>query len=515
MSIRDVPDNWPVIVGAGQVTEPLAGSDAPLTAPMQLAANAGRMALADAGGDAHAACIDTVATIRLFSDSAPAWACPFGRSDNPPDTVARSIGATPERLIYSNAGGTQPLNLLAELMAAILAGEYRCALLTGAEAIASQRLAQRQGLAPDWSDPSTAPLDERFYAQRFASPEELASGMSLPAHYYALIENLRGHRAGRDAAGHARAMARLMAPLSEVAAGNPYAFFRERHSAARLLEQDRGNYPVCHPYSKLLMAQDSVNQGAAVLVMSAGLARELGIDPARWVFLQGYAEGEEDFLARRPDPASSPVMAAVLHAALDSAAAGVHDLDLLDIYSCFPCAVDAACEALALPVDGSMPLTITGGLPFFGGPGNNYVTHSLAEMVNRVRRHGARGLVTANGGILSKHAAAVLAASPRRADGSLVQPPVATPIKRDESRGASRALATNPEAGKVTSFTVIYGRDGDHRAVVLGETDNGERFLARSEAQATVAACHSASPIGRQVALAGDDGVRQFSFADA
>jgi acetyl-CoA C-acetyltransferase len=146
-AIDDLPDNTPVIIGAGQYTEhiPTTGQP-PLSSPMSLAAQASAAALHDAG--IRAGNIDTIAVIRLFSDSVPAWACPFGGTDNPPESIARIIQAIPDRRIYSNAGGTQPLQLLRELFTDIARGETQVALLASAEAIASQRFAQRNGLAP-------------------------------------------------------------------------------------------------------------------------------------------------------------------------------------------------------------------------------------------------------------------------------------------------------------------------------------------------------------------------------
>ena len=191
MSIDSNPqlaDNTPILVGAGQYTEHLSADAEPaLNPPVELAARAAVKAIASTGGNFSASDIEAIATSRLFSDSAPAWACPFGRSDNPPESIARRIGATPRERIYSDAGGTQPLQLMAELSTAIARGELQCALLTGVEAIANQRYAQRNGLEPDWSESFELPLDSRETVQRMVSSAELKSGMYLPAHWLSLI----------------------------------------------------------------------------------------------------------------------------------------------------------------------------------------------------------------------------------------------------------------------------------------------------------------------------------------
>ena len=389
-----LPDHTPIIVGSGQYTETLVEGETPLlNPPMSLAATASQRALDDAGISAEQ--VDTISVIRLFSDSAPAWRCPFGGSDNPPASIARRIGAKPAQRIYSNAGGTQPLQMLAELFTAIARGDVSVALLAGAEAIASQRHAQRNGLQPDWAEELDLPMDERPYTQRFAGPQELASGMFLPAHYYSLIENRQAHDLGHSPQGHREYMARLFAPLSQVAAANPQAFFRQAYGPADLAVLARDNYPITQPYSKRLVAQDAVNQAAALALTSVGKARELGIPRDQWIFLQGYGEGSDHYLFIRDDIGRSEAMTQVLTASLSLAKIDSTALDLIDIYSCFPCAVHAACDILSLPPDGSRPLTITGGLPYFGGPGNNYTTHALAEMARRLRGGDGHGLVTA------------------------------------------------------------------------------------------------------------------------
>lgn len=504
-----VPDNAPVLVGAGQFTEPLAQSDPLLNPPMALAASAATRAVGDAGGALSPADIDTIAFIRLFADSAPAWACPFGGSDNPPESVARRIGASPGRRIYSNAGGTQPLQLLAELCTDIAGGSSRCALLAGSEAIASQRFAQRHGLQPDWHESWDAPLDSRLCMDRFASSMELASGMYLPVHYYALIENLRAHQQGNTPDQHRRQMARLLAPFSQVAAQNPYAFWPQVRTEEELVADTAENYAISLPYTKLLVAQDAVNQAAAVVVTSAGLARERGIDPSQWVYLHAYAEGEDPFLSQRIDPGKSQAMEQVFAAALEDATASADDMALRDIYSCFPCAVEAACDALGTAPEAS--LTVTGGLPYFGGPGNNYSLHAVAEMVGRLRGSNARGLVTANGGILSKHACAILAASPGHNPAELAMAGYRA-ISRE--RIPQVPCAENPERGTVISYTVIHERRRDDLAVVLGESPAGVRFLAQSAEPDTVGACLTHSPIGRRLTLDEQEGKLYFTLAD-
>jgi acetyl-CoA C-acetyltransferase len=480
---QQLSDNTPIIIGAGQYVERLHPlSQPPFNSPMQLAATACQTAIKDAGVAARD--IDTIAVIRLFSDAAKAWASPFGGSNNPPESVARRIGATPAQRIYSNAGGTEPLQIMVELMHAIARGETKLALLTGAEAIANQRFAIRNGLEDNWREEFDAPLDKREYHKRFASKQEMSSGLSLPVHYYALIENRQAHQMGHNLQHHRQYMAQLLAPFSNVAAANPYAQSPVAYTAQELAAVGPVNYPISLPYSKLLVAQDAVNQSAALLLTSVGHARQLGVDPRQWIYIEAYAQGEDQYLSQREDPGRSTAMARVLTTTMEMAGATHADMDLIDIYSCFPCAVHAACAVLGLPTAGSRPLTVTGGLPFFGGPGNNYSLHALAEVAVRLRGEPERALVTANGGMLSKHAAAVLTSEPARA--ATIDWDNTEDLTIDCTEIPVRAYADTPRQGEIISYTVIARRDKADIGIVLAETQTGRGVEVQEQDQRNV-----------------------------
>jgi acetyl-CoA C-acetyltransferase len=499
-----IPDNTPIIVAAGQYTEALDSGE--FSSPAELLARAARAALADAGVDGLAGQIDTIALIRTFHDSPGAWSCPFGGSNNLPESLAQRIGATPERRIYSGAGGNEPLSRMAELMTRIAAGEIQLALLGGSEAIANERHAQRQQKELDWNEEFDVPLDDRQKAHRMAHKAELNSGMYLPAHFYALIENRQGHLRGESKSQLQHRMAGLLAPMSEVASRNPYAFRPRAYSAAELASTEGGNYPLVNPYLKRMVAQDAVNLAAVVIITSAGKARELGIPTSQWIFPHAYSQGEERFLIQREDPSRSVAMEMVIADCLDQAGMAASDMTQVDIYSCFPCAVEAARRPLQLPADGSIPLTVTGGLPFFGGPGNNYSMHALAEMAHRLRNGQGNGLITANGGMLSKHAAVVLANQPPGAPFEAHQ--------IDEDSIPEVPVAENAAAATVLTHTVIYLRDQDDLGMVLAETDQGERLMASSTDPATTAAMDDMATIGRRISVTPAERGFNFGFAD-
>lgn len=507
-----LPGNTPVLVAAAQHVERITeDSGNQFSSPMDLAATAAREALIDAG--ITPTDVDTIGMVRLFSDSAKAWASPFGGSNNPPESVARRIGATPTHRIYTNVGGTQPLQLMMETCQSIASGEIDVAVLVGAEAIANQRFALKNGYQADWSEEFDEPLDSREYRKRLAAPQELSSGMSLPVHYYALIENLQGHRMGQDLSTHRQHMAEMMAPFSKVASNNPYAQFKTSYTAHDLAEVSRDNYNIATPYSKRFIAQDAVNQSCAMVLTSIEYARKAGIDPRQWIFPTAYAEGEDRYLCERLDLTRSEAMQRVIDHTLDMAQVQAGDMDLIDIYSCFPCAVQAACEVLSITSDGSIPLTVTGGLPYFGGPGNNYSMHALAEMAQRLRGTTARALVTANGGILSKHAAVVLQNTPPQNGGvNWAETPLFT-VQPEEI--AAAPMVNDADHGEILSFTVIESRTAEDLGIVLGQTTTGERFFASSLAPQVTASMKNTCPIGRAIDITSADEKLQFHFSPA
>jgi acetyl-CoA C-acetyltransferase len=515
LSHHDIADNTPVIIAGGQYSEQLPqGAQPPFSPPAQLASEAAQAALAACGAGNIATEIDTIAFIRLFSDSAPAWRSAFGGSNNLPESLARRIGANPLHRIYSTAGGTEPLTVLNEIALAISRGEKSLALLAGAEAIAYQRYARRNDLVDDWREDYDVELDARAYDKRFAAPEELRSGMTTPSHYYSLIENCQAYTRDLDSDQQRQFMAQLMAPFSAIAAANPYAFFPRPYSSKQLAAVNDDNYALTAPYSKALVAQDAVNQGAALLVCSAAKARSLGVPTQNWIFLHGFAQGTDNPLLQRPDPGQSEAMTKVIKHTMAMARTGIEDIDLLDIYSCFPCAVTAVCDVLGIPADDSRPLTVTGGLPFFGGPGNNYSMHALAQMAIDLRNSQRRGLVTANGGQLSKHAAVVLSDIVERTDGSELKWPVTNRLEVQEQDNAKLPICAKPSQGKVISYTVIYRRGQADLGVVMAETPGKERFLADSSDPQTTQAMIASSPIGRHIFITSCDQRHCFSFND-
>jgi len=498
----------PVLVGVGQCSDPIDHPDYRRASPVELAATAARRALADAGADAAAvgAAIDTVAGVRQFEISVPGAPAPLGRSNNYPRSVAARLGAQPRRAILEVAGGQGPQHLVTELAGAIAAGDGAVAGVVGAEALSTARHLAGAADRPDFTETVDGDLEDRGYGlDGLITEYALRHGLTDAPSQYALFENARRARLKQSRDEYARGMGELFAPFTRVAAANPHAAAPTERSAGELATPSRANRPIADPYLRYLVARDQVNQGAAVLVMSVAAARRLGVPQSRWVFLHGHADLRERDLLDRADLSAAPASVTAARHALDVAGIGVDDLATIDLYSCFPVAVSAVAEGMGLQPDDPRGLTLTGGLPFFGGAGNNYSMHAIAETVHRARRDpGSYGFVGANGGTLSKYSVGVYSTAPTawRADRSAeLQAEVG-------SRPAPEHVESAEGPATVETYTVKYDRDGRRTGIVVGRLDaTHERFLAVATDEATLDRLTSdEDPIGAAVTVtAGQD----------
>src|SRR5271166_4163572 len=406
----------PVVVGVGQASERLDAETYRRLSPVDLAADAAADALTDTGADpaAVAAAIDTVVGVRQFENSVPGARAPLGRSDNYPRSVAGRIAASPARAVLEVSGGQAPQHLVNEFAAVIAGGGSQVTLLLGSEAISTIEHLAHAHSKPDFTEHADGSLEDRGYGlSGMISAPLAAHGLTGAPSQYALIDNARRARLKLTRPEYAAAMGALFAPFTKVAAANPHAAARVQRSAAELVTPTEANRPIADPYTRYIVAREKVNQGAAVLLTSVAAARRLGIPQDRWVFLRGHADLRERGLMDRADLSAGPASVMAVQHALDQAGIGAADLATIDLYSCFPAPVFNICDGLGLDPEDPRGLTVTGGLPFFGGPGNNYSMHAIAETVQRARSApGSYGLVGANGGIMSKYSVGVYSTTP-------------------------------------------------------------------------------------------------------
>lgn len=511
MSNHDIDPRTPVLVGVGQFAERLDDPDYRRLSAVDIAAEAARAALADTGTapEVAAKAIDTVAGIRQFEISTPGATAPLGRSNNYPRSVAKRIGAAPRRAILEVTGGQGPQHLVTELAGTIAEGGAEVALAFGSEAISTVEHFARAEDKPDFTEHVDGDLEDRGWALKgLLSQRQMMHGLADPPSQYALFDNARRARLGMSREDYATAMGELFAPFTEVAAKNPYAAAPVERSAQELVTPTEKNRLISDPYTRYIVARDKVNQGAAVLLMSVAAADRLGVPPEKRVFLHGHADLRERDLMERQDLSRSPAAVMAARHALEVAGIDVADLSTLDLYSCFPAPVFNICDGLGLSPDDPRGLTVTGGLPFFGGAGNNYSMHAIAETVQRMRANpGTFGFVGANGGAMSKYSVGIYSTTPTewRPDNS-----AALQAEIDSWPAPEEAIRADGWA-TIETCTVKHGRDGTRTGIVIGRLEaDDRRFIARTQDgdEEMLDLLSTGEPIGARVH------VRSFGFGN-
>ena len=509
-------DNTPILIGVGEASERLGASDYAALSPVELAARAARAAIEDAGAaTAIAPRIELIAAIRQFEVSGPRAVPPFGASKNFPRSVAARIGSDPARAILEPVGGQGPQHLVNEFAQAIGRGELDLVLLCGSEAISTVRDLTRLEERRDWAEDPGGTLEDRGYGEIRFSRDLIQHGARTPIHHYALFENARRSRLGLDRRSYALEMGRLFAPFTQVAAGNPHAMSREVATAEDLVTASPRNRIVSDPFTRKVIARDQANQGAAVLMSSVRRARELGVPEDRWIFLHGGADAIERAPLDRQDLGTYPAAGLALREALKRAGLGASDISVLDLYSCFPIAVFSTREELGIEAGDPRRLTVTGGLPFFGGAGNNYSMHAIASMVRALRGSpDAVGVVGANGGYLSKYSVGVYSA--RSTDWR----PFDSANLQAEIDAWPAVAQADPDALSLEGTIETYTLDEDRTppaAIVVARTPDARRFTAMTDAPELVDSLRAAEPLGGHIRTeaGGDETRRITSFTPA
>ena len=491
-------DSLPIIVGVGQVVDHWDGRDLDQSSsPISLITESIKRAQADAGVFDLVEKIDTLAVVRAYTDSLRKPFDPFGKAKNFPAAVIEAASLSPKRTIYSTAGGEQPQSLVNELSEDIARGDIRMAMITGGEALATLKTALKKQLALDWSSEADADIEERGTQTDFISKYEMVNGMGLPPQTYAAMEQALRARLGMSRVQYLDYMGGICAGLCKTAQQNPYSQYPQAKSAEFLATASKDNYPICDPYLKWLIAQDAVNQASTLILTSVGYAKELGIDPDQWIYLHGYSDVKEKLVSERPDLSKSKALELAISGAISSAGIAAGDIAYRDIYSCFPIVVHLASEVLGLdPVSDQM--SMTGGLSFFGGAGNNYSTHAIATVVEKLRQdRQAYGLVLANGGFMSKQSAGVYSAKTPQAWAEISS----EALQAEVDAQPECKLLNEDCTAVIEAYTVRHDRNGIIHAYLFARNDQGRVMaVAPADHRATMQALHKFdNPVGQTV----------------
>lgn len=493
--MKKLAPHTPIIVGMGFHQERM--SDPTQCAePYQLMVRAVRSAADDAGGAALLEQLDSISVPQGM------W-----QYRNPGKLIADALGCRSARSVISDLGVLQ-LTLFSDLCRAIAAGEQEVGVITGGEAqFRALRSMITQQPVSDTQQPEDTPQPDVHLTSPdpFCSDLESQRGIHLPAEFFAIIESSLRYHQGLSIEAHRDRIARLYASFSNVAAANPHAWRREPMSAEEIRNATPKNSMLAFPYTKRHCSNWNVNRAVAIVVCSAAKAEQLGLDSTGWIYPLAAAESKHVVvLAQQRQLHSHPGTIVAGQRALALAGITSKDLMAAELYSCFPAAIQSF--ALDLRLEGVCPLTVTGAMPFAGGPYNHFSLEGLARMVEVLRsgepgkRPGKRvGLVSNLSGIFGKQACAVLSNVPN--DGGYGYEDVTAMVAEKDVPVPLNADYTGP--ARIVGYTVAFNRDEPSHAIAVCDTPAGERTVVRTEDKALLQSMTREEFCGRTIEVSG------------
>jgi acetyl-CoA C-acetyltransferase len=484
--------NTPVLVGISQIQQVqnnLLADQKIADEPIDMMLKAVRAAAVDAGNEKLLLDVDSVRVIRGI------W-----RYKQPAGYIAEQIGSPGAETFGTPFGGNSVQSAVNRSAVEILQGEKSVIVLTGAENGNTLAKAKKSGIEVSYKATDGGAYDRMLGSEvSMACEAEMARGIRSPIQMYPIFENAIRYQHGETIDQHIKRVSEMWAGFSRVAADNPGAWIREAVDAETIRQPSTSNRMVSFPYPKLMNSNNAVDMAAALIMCSVEKARSLGIPESNWVYpWTGTDAHDHKFVSARENLHSSPAIRLAGRKAMAMADLNASDLDFVDVYSCFPSAVQVAATELGLSFD--RPLTVTGGLTFGGGPLNNYVMHSIARMVELSRENpGKVGLITANGGYLTKHAFGVYSSEPPAVDFQYanLQAEVDVTPKREW-------LVNHHGEVMIESYTVMY-QDGEpavgHAACL---TADGKRTWANTQDRQLAIEMTQSEFCGRRASINGE-----------
>ena len=458
----------PVLVGAAQLVHREKTVDQ--LDPLRMMAEASKMAARDATLDGLAK-VDTLYIVNCLSKNL----------SEPVLDLSNLLGIRPIETGYTGIGATAPQWFVNRAAERIFFGESELVLICGAEAFYThgkiRSMAQALNDYYFTDDPSSG--YSRFVGdvRRPLTDLEIHYGLVLPVAMYAIFENaLRAHWK-KSMPDHFEELSSFCANMSEIAARNPFSWSQKARGAGEIAAVKGKNRMIVYPYTKWICSNMIVNQAAAVVMTNLAKAEAMGIPREKMVFLRGYGDAEDVFfVSERPQLWASPSVADAVNMALGQVPVSLGEVEYLDLYSCFPSASRIVKEMLEISPEDNRPLTVTGGMSYFGGAGNNYSMHAICRMVETLRQNPeAFGLVQALSWFISKHSVGIYSSNygktpwrPHDPRKKVAQYPRVNVVKEATGKGM------------VESYIVACDREGrPNAATVLGRDENENRFLAR------------------------------------
>lgn len=461
-----------VVAGWGQVTQPKQ-LETLAKDPMGLMVQASKKAARKLTDHRALTRVDGIMVVRSLS----------AHYEAPAAQLATLLGASPRFMHVSKIGGNSPQTLVNKAAAMIARNELDSILVVGAEAYVqrgekSDKRPREEESALLRGIPKDYPGDDITGSTRL----ENLYGIEHPMQGFPLFETALWAASGLDLPTYLQRIGSLWSGFSQVAAAHPHSWSKRIRTAEEIITPGPGNRPIAFPYTKFMNSFVTVDQGAAILLMADETAKKYQNTSQQTVYFLGggYSEDRQRFMIERSDFTVSPPLKAVVKKALDRSGLNLSDMDCFDLYSCFPCAVSIARKMLNLKEEDTRPLTLTGGLGFFGGPGNNYNLHAIATLAEMIAQEKKKtGLVTALGWFMHKHAAGIYSSNPPTKSLETID----LEDQKNRFAGAPPVMIDDQATGKGTieTYTIVHARDHSPAyAVIYGRTAKGHRFIART-----------------------------------
>tara|TARA_B100001057_G_scaffold200996_1_gene201763 strand:- start:3507 stop:5036 length:1530 start_codon:yes stop_codon:yes gene_type:complete len=468
----------PVLVGSGQITQKIENFEDAKN-PIEMMYEASLLAIQDTGIEDLQNYIDSVVTVRFIFDSGAGSRPPFSIYKNPPKSLSNKLGINEAKTFYGPTGGNTPQFLLNIFAERISNGQSEVVLLAGSECFSTMRKTSKNGKKTGWGDETTGTRIDLGYEKPGGTDNEIKHGIAFPVNVYPLFETAIRGRIGNSIEKHQRYLGELFSPFTKIAKNHPNAWFPIERTANEISNVTESNRYIGYPYTKFMNAIMEVDQSAALIMMSEEKANQFKIPKEKRIYLHGCADINEVWnVTERPELHSSKAIKLMGEKAFSMSRWNIDEIDFIDLYSCFPSMVELGREALGISINDKRDLTVTGGLPYFGGAGNNYVTHSIATIMDRLRENqGSKGLCTSNGWFATKHGIGLYSSEPFEGEWKRENP---DSYQKNIDNLAKPIVEENPSGeAKIETYTVANGRDGPQLGIVIGRLNkSNNRFIA-------------------------------------
>jgi acetyl-CoA C-acetyltransferase len=457
---------FPILIGAAQHTQRKEAENR--LDPLSLMIKTGNSAIKDTGSRKVRNFIDAIYMVNINS-----WSY-----KDAPQSLAKKLNLNPKDKVYLPDGGNTPQMLVNRAAKAISQKRHRSVLIIGAEAAYSLLLEKKGKMELDW--PEKQPPDY-MEGELWDGINEFENQYKLkfPPNTYAMFETAVRGASEMDIEDHKKYMGKLFQHFSEIAANNPHSWSQKVYTAEEIINPTENNRKVCHPYTKHMCSNMFVDQSAAVLMASESVAKQLNIPNEKWVYLRGCADLKNIHeVTQRPELHTSPASREGSKIALTQAGLKLKDIDAFDLYSCFPSIVEIMMKEIGISRTDPRDLTLTGGLPYFGGPWSNYSLHAIVSAINRVRKNPKSNImIVANGGYNSKQSFGIYGKRPPNIDflefdSNEIQKEIFRNTLKPPIKKAYGTLT-------VEGYTILYNRAQQPKeGIVIGKMNSDQRTLA-------------------------------------